>query len=98
MKYSDKGHSEREQTSQQRTSFMYTTLYRKSPLKENNHSTKDKMAGPEGVLIKRFHCMHYIHIIHTYIHTYVHMYICTYIHTYIHTHLHTYVHICTSRQ
>ena len=28
---------------------------RKSPLKEDNLSTKDKMAGPEGVLIKRFH-------------------------------------------
>ena len=29
------------------------TLYRKSPLKEDNLSTKDKTAGPEGVLIKR---------------------------------------------
>ena len=28
------------------------TLYRKSPLKEDNLSTKDKKAGPEGVLIK----------------------------------------------
>ena len=32
----------------------------KSPIKdtpkEDNLSTKDKMAGPEGVLIKRFHC------------------------------------------
>ena len=32
------------------------TLYRKSPLKEDNLSTKDKMAGPEGVLIKRLLC------------------------------------------
>ena len=32
------------------------TLYRKSPLKEDNLSTKDKTAGPKGVLIKRFHC------------------------------------------
>ena len=32
------------------------TLYRKSPLKEDNLSTKDKMASPEGVLIKRFRC------------------------------------------
>ena len=32
------------------------TIYRKSPLKEDNLSTKDKTAGPEGVLIKRFHC------------------------------------------
>ena len=32
------------------------TLYRKSPLKEDNLCTKDKTAGPEGVLIKRFHC------------------------------------------
>ena len=33
------------------------TLYRKSPLKEDNLlSTKDKMASPESVLIKRFHC------------------------------------------
>ena len=30
------------------------TLYRKSPLKdlEDNLSTKDKMAGPEGVFIR----------------------------------------------
>ena len=27
-----------------------------SPLKKDNLSTKDKMASPEGVLIKRFHC------------------------------------------
>ena len=32
------------------------TLYRKSPLKEDNLSTKDKTAGPRSVLIKRFHC------------------------------------------
>ena len=31
-------------------------LYRKSPLKEDNLSIKDKMAGPECVLIKKFHC------------------------------------------
>ena len=30
-------------------------LYRKSPLKEDNLSTKDKTAGPKGVLIERFH-------------------------------------------
>ena len=35
---------------------MYTHSYRKSPLKEDNLSTKDKTAGPEGILIKRFHC------------------------------------------
>ena len=34
----------------------YTHSNRKSPLKEDNLSTKDKMAGPESVLIKRFHC------------------------------------------
>ena len=28
------------------------TLYRKSPLKEDNLSTRDKMACPESVLIK----------------------------------------------
>ena len=35
------------------------TLYRKSPLlKQDNLSTKDKqLHGPEGVLIKRFHCI-----------------------------------------
>ena len=33
------------------------TLHRKSPLKEDNLSTKDKTAGPKSVLIKRFHCM-----------------------------------------
>ena len=32
------------------------TLYRKPPLKEDNLSTKDKTAGPKGVLITRFHC------------------------------------------
>ena len=47
---SDKGHYEREQTSQQRTSRKYfCIIYRKSPLKEDNLSTKDKTAGPEGV-------------------------------------------------
>ena len=51
---SDKGHSKRGQTSQRRTSQKYS--YRKSPLKEDNLSTKDKMAGPKSVLIKRFHC------------------------------------------
>ena len=38
----------------QAKSTLVYTLYRKSPLKEDNHSTKDKMAGPEGVLTKRF--------------------------------------------
>ena len=33
-----------------------THVYRKSPLKEDNLSTKDKTAGPESVLIRRFHC------------------------------------------
>ena len=36
------------------------THYIKSALKEDNLSTKDKMAGPEGVLIKRFHCISHI--------------------------------------
>ena len=31
-------------------------FYRKSPLGEDNLSTKDKTAGPESVLIKRLHC------------------------------------------
>ena len=34
-----------------------STLYRKSPLKEDNLSTKDKTAGLKSVLIKRFHCI-----------------------------------------
>ena len=34
--------------------FVYT-LYGKSPLKEDKLSKKDKTAGLEGVLIKRFH-------------------------------------------
>ena len=49
---SDKGYSERGQTSQQRTSHKYScihTLYKN----QDNLSTKDKPAGPEGVLIKR---------------------------------------------
>ena len=32
------------------------TLCTKSPPKEDNLSTKDKMACPESVLYKRFHC------------------------------------------
>ena len=32
-------------------STLVHALYRKSPLKEDNLSTKDKMAGPESVLI-----------------------------------------------
>ena len=39
----------------QAESILVYILYRKSPLKEDNLSTKDKTAGPEGVLIKRFH-------------------------------------------
>ena len=35
----------------------YTQLYRKSPLKEDNLSTEDKTAGPEGVLVHTL-CMH----------------------------------------
>ena len=51
---SDKGHSERGQIKppnkgQAESTHVYT-LYRKSPLKEDNLSTKD------SVLIKRFHC------------------------------------------
>ena len=34
------------------------TLYRKSPLKEDSLSKKDKTAGPKGVLIERFHLLH----------------------------------------
>ena len=35
-------------------STLVYSLYKKSPLKENNLFTKDKMAGPNCVLIKRF--------------------------------------------
>ena len=41
----------------QAKSTLAYTLYRKSPLEEDNLSTKDKTAGPEIVLIKRFHCI-----------------------------------------
>ena len=41
----------------QAKSILVYTLYRKSPLKEDNLSTKDKTAGPESVLIKRFYCI-----------------------------------------
>ena len=34
----------------QAESTLVYTLYTKSPLKEDNLSTKDKTAGPEGVL------------------------------------------------
>ena len=40
----------------QAESTLVYTLYRKSPLKENNLSTKDETAGPKSVPIKRFHC------------------------------------------
>ena len=40
----------------QAESTLVYTLYRKSLLKEDNLSTKDKTVGPKGVLIKRFHC------------------------------------------
>ena len=56
---SDKGHSERGQTSQERTSRQYscihTLYYRKSLLIEDSLSTctKDKTAGPKSVLIVR---------------------------------------------
>ena len=39
----------------QTESTLVYTLCRKSPLKEDNLSTKDKTAGPEGVLTKGFH-------------------------------------------
>ena len=55
VKPPDKGHPDKEQTSQQRTSRKYS-CYIKSPLKEDNLSTKDKTADPKGVLIKRLHC------------------------------------------
>ena len=45
-----------DKTSQQRTITLVYTLYIKSPLKEDNLSTKYKTAGPESVFIKRFHC------------------------------------------
>ena len=40
----------------QAESTLVYTLYRKSPLKEDSLSAKDKTAGPKGVLIKRYHC------------------------------------------
>ena len=49
---SDKGHFERGQSSQQKDKPKVYSLYRKSPLKEDNLSTEDKVAGPEGVLFK----------------------------------------------
>ena len=52
---SNKEHSKRGQTFQlkkgQAENALVYTLYRKSPLKENNLSTKDKTAGPESVPI-----------------------------------------------
>ena len=54
---SDKGHFERGQSSQQKDKPKVYSLYRKLPLKEDNLSTEDKVAGPEGVLFKRFHCI-----------------------------------------
>ena len=45
----------------QAESTLVYALYRKSPLKEDNLSTKDKTAGPESVFIKRFHCITKLH-------------------------------------
>ena len=47
----------------QAESTLVYTLYRKSPLKEDNLSTKDKKAGPKSVLIKRFHCMPFVVVV-----------------------------------
>ena len=59
---SDKGHSERANKRQAESTLVYI-LYRKSTLKEDYLSTKDKMAGPKGVLIKRFHCIENKHFL-----------------------------------
>ena len=40
----------------QAESTLVYILYSKSPLNEDNLSTKDKTACPKSVLIKRFHC------------------------------------------
>ena len=61
--YSETSSSDKGQTlgSQQRTShkcFCTYILCIKSPPKEDTLSTKDKMACPESVLIKRFHCVY----------------------------------------
>ena len=47
---SDKRHSEEDKPPNkgQAESTIVYTLYRKAPLKEDNLSTKDKTAGPEG--------------------------------------------------
>ena len=50
---SDKGHSERGQTSQQNDKWkvlLYTHSVKISPLKEDKLSTVDKATGPKGVL------------------------------------------------
>ena len=56
---SDKGHSEEDKPPNkgQAKSTLAYTLKRNTPLKEDNLSTKDKTAGPDIVLIKRFHCI-----------------------------------------
>ena len=63
--YSDKGHSERGQTSKQRTNQMYRciqTLYKTTSLQ------RTKCWVPKHVHIERFHCTY---IPHTYIHTHI---------------------------
>ena len=42
---------------QAESTLVYTLYGKKSPLKEDSLSTKDKTADPISVLIKRFHCI-----------------------------------------
>ena len=46
---SDKGHSEKEDNKRQAESTLVHTLYRKSPLKEDYLSTKDKPVVPKAL-------------------------------------------------
>ena len=63
---SDKGHSEKGTTSQQRMQF-WTPFPQQQFIfnlkEEDNLSTEDKMAGPEVSFIRRFHCITLIFLV-----------------------------------
>ena len=50
----------------QAESTLVYTLYRKSPLTEDNLSTKDKVAGPESVLYLRGSTVHNFLLVHVF--------------------------------
>ena len=58
---SDKGHPERGNNGQAESTYSHIhTLQKITSKREQSLSIKDKMSGPESVLIKMFHCTVYV--------------------------------------